>query len=231
MTTPSPRPKRKPPTGRDAVVSGYRKGEEARSRILAVALQAFGRDGYRAATTRRIADEAGVTLPALQYYFGGKEALYRECAVEIANRYAQVTSAETPRAIRALADGASPDAFRAILKELIRAITGLMTVSEETHLWNAFVARELNAPGPAFDILYDRLWHPGIELTAALMARIAGDAVPTQSNRMQAMLLISGINAFYSGRNVAMRSFGWRSLGADELAEITAAIDAQIDRL
>ena len=231
MPTPTARPKRKPATGRDAVVSGYRKGEEARDRILAVALQAFGRDGYRAATTRRIAEDAGVTLPALQYYFGGKEALYRECAVEIANRYAQVTAAETPRAIRALAEGASPDACRTILKDLIRAITGLMTVSEDTHLWAAFVARELNAPGPAFDIHYDRLWHPGIELTAALMARIAGEDAPTHSSRMQAMLLISGINAFYSGRNVAMRSFGWHALGADELAQISDALDAQIDRM
>ena len=66
---------------------GYRKGEETRQRILAVALVAFGGSGFDAVTTRRIAQDAGVKLPALTYYFGGKEGLYRACAEDIVARW------------------------------------------------------------------------------------------------------------------------------------------------
>lgn len=59
-----------------AAAGGYRKGAETRLRILTAALQAFGSAGAAGATTRKIAHEAGVSLPALKYYFGGKEGLY-----------------------------------------------------------------------------------------------------------------------------------------------------------
>ena len=57
--------------------AGYRKGGETRQRILDAALNAFGEASFKAVTTRRIAQAAGVSLPTLQYYFGDKEGLYR----------------------------------------------------------------------------------------------------------------------------------------------------------
>ena len=47
-----------------------------RSEILVVARRLFMARGYRAVTTREIADAVGVTQPALYHHFGGKEALY-----------------------------------------------------------------------------------------------------------------------------------------------------------
>ena len=69
--------------------AGYRKGEETRQRILDAALNAFGEASFKAVTTRRIAQAAGVSLPTLQYYFGDKEGLYRACAETIVERYRQ----------------------------------------------------------------------------------------------------------------------------------------------
>lgn len=51
-------------------------GGAARRRILEVARELFMKRGYRAVTTREIADEVGVTQPALYHHFGGKEELY-----------------------------------------------------------------------------------------------------------------------------------------------------------
>jgi len=58
-------------------------GSETRDRILQAALQAFAAQGFDGATTRQIADAAGVNLGLLQYHFGGKEKLWR-AAVELA---------------------------------------------------------------------------------------------------------------------------------------------------
>jgi AcrR family transcriptional regulator len=52
-------------------------GPEARERILAGALEIFAERGFDGATTRDIAARAGTNLGLIQYYFGGKERLWR----------------------------------------------------------------------------------------------------------------------------------------------------------
>jgi TetR/AcrR family transcriptional regulator, regulator of cefoperazone and chloramphenicol sensitivity len=48
------------------------RGEETRTRILEAALELFAASGFEGASTRTIAEQAGVNLPAIQYYFGSK---------------------------------------------------------------------------------------------------------------------------------------------------------------
>ena len=45
--------------------------------ILQAALKRFARCGYAAASVQQIVDDAGVSKPALYYYFAGKAALYQ----------------------------------------------------------------------------------------------------------------------------------------------------------
>lgn len=51
---------------------------ETRERVLEAALKVFAESGYRGATTRRIAQEAGVNEVTLFRYFGSKEELIGE---------------------------------------------------------------------------------------------------------------------------------------------------------
>lgn len=51
--------------------------QDSRERILAAALDAFSERGFDGATTREIAQRAGVNLGLIQYYFDGKENLWR----------------------------------------------------------------------------------------------------------------------------------------------------------
>ena len=50
---------------------------DARSRLLESALAEFAEHGFDGTTTRDIARRAGVNLGLLQYYFGGKDRLWR----------------------------------------------------------------------------------------------------------------------------------------------------------
>ncbi len=52
-------------------------GTDTRERILRAALEGFSEKGFDGATTRDIAERAGVPLGLLQYYFGGKPKLWR----------------------------------------------------------------------------------------------------------------------------------------------------------
>ena len=65
------------PVAGHARPGAQQRGEDTRLRILRTALQVFATEGYDGASTRTLAQRANVNLPALQYYFGNKEGLYR----------------------------------------------------------------------------------------------------------------------------------------------------------
>ena len=68
---------------RYAADGGYQRGEETRSRIIAVAVELFGERGFEGVSTRDIAAQAGVNAPALPYYFDSKEGLYLACLEQV----------------------------------------------------------------------------------------------------------------------------------------------------
>src|SRR5579872_3918533 len=107
---------------------GYARGEETRARIIAVALQIFGQQGYDHSSTRQIATQAGVNPPALQYYFGGKEGLHRACAQFIIDRAQAVMSPAFGRAARALEARNRAEAVAALC-ELLDALTDALTAA------------------------------------------------------------------------------------------------------
>jgi TetR/AcrR family transcriptional regulator, regulator of cefoperazone and chloramphenicol sensitivity len=210
---------------------GYRKGEETRRRILDVALEAFGEASFKAVTTRRISASAGVSLPTLQYYFGGKEGLYRACAEAIVERYRRHTALVAAKAVEILNQGSSGATARIHLKAVIEALARFLVGSKEAEHWAQFVARELRDPGPAFEILYRKLWRPGVEITARLIARVEGISESDPAARIQSLLLISSLLAFQSGRSVSLRTLHWSTIGRDELAMVLASLNAQIDAI
>ena len=60
------------PRHRHAIDGGYQRGEETRARIVDAALALFGEYGFDGASTRDIAERAGVNAPAIGYYFDNK---------------------------------------------------------------------------------------------------------------------------------------------------------------
>jgi AcrR family transcriptional regulator len=210
---------------------GYRKGEDTRERILNVALKAFGEASFVAVTTRQIAEAAGVSLPVLQYYFGNKEGLYRACAEAVVDRYRRFTTGAAAAARAALTEDCASEIARGHLKSLIRALAGLLIGSREVEGWSHFVTRELRDPGPAFEILYQSLWRPGLELTARLIGRILGSSERDPAARIQSLLLISSLLAFQSGRSISLRAMHWTAIGSEELTMIAAVLDVQIDAI
>jgi len=221
---------RKPVRTRSVATAGYPKGEETRQRVLKVALRAFGDASYKVVTTRRIAEAAGVSLPTLQYYFDGKEGLYRACAEAIVQRYRRHTQAAAVAAAAMGHDGTAETA-RLHLKAVIHALAGLLIGSREAEGWAQFVARELRDPGPAFEILYENLWRPGVLTTTRLMARILHVPEGNPAARIRALLLLSSLLAFQSGRSIAFRTMGWSTIGRHQLAMVISGLDAEIDSI
>lgn len=60
---------------------------QARDRILTAAAGVFARKGYGAAGIREIAQDAGVNISMISYYFGGKEGVLKEIISQAFARY------------------------------------------------------------------------------------------------------------------------------------------------
>lgn len=216
-----------PPAPLRTAADGYRKGEETRARILAVALAAFGDSGFASVTTRQIAKEAGVNLPALTYYFGNKRGLYLACAHEIVARYREGMGAVALTSYAALQDPLTPDQARALLKRLFAALARFLLSTPGAQNPSLFVQREIASPGPAFEILYSELWRPGIELATDLIVQTTGGRLADTAAQVRAILMISSLTGFLSGLPVIARTAG----KADYTALVIAALDGQIDAL
>lgn len=69
---------------------------DARNRILAAAVEVFAEHGTRGATTRRIAEVAGVNEVTLFRHFGSKEKLLQEALVCVSERVPTPVLPEAP---------------------------------------------------------------------------------------------------------------------------------------
>lgn len=94
--------------------------------------------------------------------------------------------------------------------------------------------QEIVDEGPAFDLLYRELWRPGVQLTAALIARIEGKVRPNAESHVEALMLHASLTAFSVTRPVSERYLDEtaRRDGSSVDRELAVAVlDARIDRL
>ena len=93
------------------------RGEERRERILRATLGIIGRDGIAGVTHRRIADEAGVPLGSLTYWFATKDDLLREAL----RLFVDEETARLRRAGEAIEEGSSPTEIAERFSEVLEA--------------------------------------------------------------------------------------------------------------
>lgn len=216
---PSPRPQ------------GYAKSDATSAAILKAALATFSAHGFAGATTRAIATEAGATLPSIAYHFGSKKGLYLACAEDIVAQYERSAAALVAAGEIAIDARGDPDRCRADLKRVLQMVLRIFAETESAQSRADFVSREMRERGPAFHVLYQRLWQPGVAVAAELLAGAKGKQEAAESDRTEALMLISSLLAFNTGRDVSIQILGRNALDAEALALLDATIDRFVDAL
>lgn len=206
---------------------GYARGDETRTRIIAAALEVFGLHGFEGASTRMLAEKAGVTLPALHYYFDSKQGVYLACAEHIAERMQARLGAVTSRIEEALARKEQSrlcQTLLAFLDELVELFLG----AHELEKWVLFIIREQAHPTKAFDILYERMMRRVAGLCTALLARLADKPESDKEVRVRALALIGQIVFFRTAREATLRVLGWPDFENNRLALVKSTLRAQV---
>jgi AcrR family transcriptional regulator len=203
---------------------GYARGEHTRRRLLEAAIELFGELGYERASTRTIARRAGVSLPALQYYFGGKEGLHRACAEYVTE---DVRIRLNPAAERVRMALSRPGLARAELLELLRAVVepfleGLAVDRPES--WAIFFARAQGEQTAAFEAIFQQIGGRLLSIVMEIVSRILGRPAHTPEVAVRAVIIVGQLTLVRRARPVILRALGWQDFEAERLATLKEVI-------
>ena len=196
---------------RPASEGGYTCGDETSARIIEAALTLFGEQGYEGASTREIAELAGVNAPALNYYFKSKEGLYNAC---IEYMVEQIWAFLAPTIEEAQAQlGARPDTEQLIetFCSIQSKIAEFMLVSNRTNSWRKFYAREQAGLGPSAgeEVISQRIGQRLIGVTSGIISRLMGPQVSQEECILRSMTLTGQLLAFHLTRNSSLKALDW----------------------
>jgi TetR/AcrR family transcriptional regulator, regulator of cefoperazone and chloramphenicol sensitivity len=215
------------------------RGDVTRQKLLAAAIDVFGRLGFDGASTRAVADAAGVNLQAIPYYFGSKDGLYvataEHIAAQIRSHVAELYARVQARLAEAEADGFTIGAkeARAFLTEIIQ-LKATLFISDDSQGWARFLQREQLEPTEAFARVYRGVMKPSFELIAKLVAILLDEDPSSEHVRLRAMSLLGGVMVFRSANAAATTHLGWTTISQREVdairalaAELVASIGPQ----
>ena len=139
-----------------AMPSRPKPAADTRERLLDAATAEFAERGYRGVRIREIVARAGTNLAAINYHFGGKEALYSAVLEHHARR--ALTAHPTHAAVGA--------ANLTAMQRLELFISGLlMRVLDDdpAAMFTRLIAREMLDPTPALDRLAHAFVRPQVD--------------------------------------------------------------------
>ncbi|MHB8284635.1 MAG: CerR family C-terminal domain-containing protein [Caulobacteraceae bacterium] len=221
--TPAPTPQGGVHPRRRPELGGYARGEETRNRIIIAALNAFGADGYTRASTRKIAADAGVNPPALQYYFDSKEGLHRACAQYIIDRFSAVLAPSLARAAVVL-QGADRTEALDLICDMLDVIVDA-SLDPEAINWKPFMARaQADGAGPAYPLIRDQIASPLHTVLARLVAAATGGRAEDEVVRVRTAVIMSQMSAFNINRQSTLKLLCWPDFSGDRLALLKATL-------
>jgi len=202
------------------------RGEDTWRRILETALALFAAEGFEGASTREIAERAGVNLPAIQYYFGSKEGLYRETITHIGEQVVQTIAPITARVWESLGSG-TPSRAQLInlLCELVNAVvTIFLDKTLPDHEYRSlFVSRveieRASALDPLHEIMRQHLLAPGAALVGRLVDRPAED----EQVVLRALMILG--QAKILGSRSVVRSLGWKAIDGSRVDSVRSMVN------
>ncbi|RMD86481.1 MAG: DUF1956 domain-containing protein [Alphaproteobacteria bacterium] len=223
-----------------AVELTHDAADGARERLIAAGLAVFGEYGFHAATTRRIAERAGVNLAAIPYYFGTKENLYLAVAEHIARKarsHMEPALAAVERVLQAPDPGG--EALTAALLSLLDRFAQFLLSPRASPEMGRFVLMEQLAPSAAFDILFENAMRHLQRAVAAVLGQLLGRTAESTEIRLRANMFLGQVVMFRAAGGLMLRSLGHsryeesdrtliRSLIADHSRRLLASLSREM---
>ena len=198
-----------------------------RNRLIEAGLDIFGVHGFAAATTRTIADRAGVNLAAIPYHFGGKEGLYNAVIEFIVTTVQQNLTPIVSGINERLGDPAlTREEASALLDELLSALIDFIVGSPQASRFSRIILREQMTPSNSYASIYRGVMQPTLTVIARLVGIITGRGF-TEESQIRAFMFTGQIMAFRFARETLVRAIGIGGYSAEETRMIRQLIIEQ----
>lgn len=204
----------------------------ARARLLDAAAEIFGTFNLEGATTRQLAERAGVNQAAIPYYFGGKEGLYLATVEHFFSVHAPtIHSVVVEIGSRLAAKDIDRSEALNLLKKLLEQMLEVLLRQQTNRSFGRIIIREQMQPTKAFDLIYERVIRHVHETISALLAIVLDRQPDDRSVILRAQMIVGQILIFLSGRETIRRRLNLTGYTDEEFAEIKAALCEQLDLL
>jgi len=192
----------------------------------------FAANGFEGASTRAIAEAAGVNLPAIQYYFGSKEGLYRAVLQQFAEQLQTAVAPLADRINEALAAGqpsrrALVDLLCAMLDVLVGLILDESGGNRESR--QKFFARTEVEPSPAVEDFQAEMVGLFCTPCCAIVGRLIGRP-PDDEQVLLRMLTIIGQAKMFCGWGT-QHLLRWDTIDAARVKAAQAIIREHVEAI
>src|SRR6478672_1964723 len=162
-------------------------GTETRRVILAAALDLFSERSFDGASTRLIAERAGVTQPLLNYHFAGKEELWRAAVDDLFERF-RTSTQHRLSGLRGVDEVT-------IAKLMVRHFVEFSAANPELH---RIIMQESKRAGGRLDWMVETHVRPLYENAVAMFERLAasGEIAPVAPAHLYYLLTGAGATVF-----------------------------------
>jgi len=205
---------------------------DARQRLIDAGLEIFGIYNLEGATTRQLAEHAGVNQAAIPYYFGGKEGLY---VAVIEYLFSSNFSLIAPVVADLQADLATKKLTReqalVLLKRLLGTMLERVLTRKASSTWARIIMREQMQPTQAFNLIYEKGIRRVHETISMLLAIILEKKPTDRKVVLRAHMVVGHVLVFLSGRETIRRRLNLTGYTDREVKEIRQALEEQLHLL
>ena len=209
------------------------KGEDTARRILLAAIEVFADEGYEGASTRSLASRAGVNAPAIQYYFGSKEGLYRAVIAHIANLVEERLAPPAQRIAAALAGKPTPSELTALLLDLLDGFLDLVVCRGIPEAAALLLARAEIENAAALDALQQAVLRLAFGPAFAVVARLLGFAESDEEVKIRTFMIFGQAMVFKkrTSKMGACPALGWAELDDEQIKTIATILREQAEAI
>ncbi|PID75485.1 MAG: hypothetical protein CSB23_03685 [Deltaproteobacteria bacterium] len=201
-----------------------RENKTARERLVEAAIDIFGRNDYKTATTRMIAAQAKVNISAIPYYFGGKEGLYHAVIEHIVAALHEATKGfVVSKEARPFSGESGQQMAAAALEKVLGNMVDLLIGSAQGQRFSRIIQREQMYPSSAYDIIFSNFMGPFLDALAKLIT-IAGNERSPERAKLRAIAIFGQILVFRAIRETVVRSLDFQGYSDREIEQIREVI-------
>jgi AcrR family transcriptional regulator len=208
------------------------RDRDARQRLIDAGLEIFGTYNLEGATTRQLAEHAGVNQAAIPYYFGGKEGLYFAVIEHLFSaNFAVIGPVVTALQAELATKKPTKDQALALLKKLLNTMLERILARKASSTWARIIMREQMQPTQAFGLIYEKGIRRVHEAIAMLLAIILEKKPTDRRVILRSHMVVGQILIFLAGRETIRRRLNLTGYTDEELKEIKQALDDQLELL